>query len=299
MSNLPNNVQMDIEDESTRAIRTFKGYNIYECKIMHPELAREKIDNKEDDNKMKEPNKEGEEKNKNHKKSHEARINQHTGSFPRKLASGKLVGNLEDWNEVTSKRKKGKVYPLGWRDNGDLSALVDEVIDIAAGDIIDNLVGKIIQEDASQSLENIQDDENKTEHIKDIGEQEDSDNTTREEEVQVANNLQLAVIQEEYTVLTIRNKVRDIDQMPDQVLPLQIDESQLCLGNIESPNLTLHNIILKEVKEDQIMPEADLSPRTIIAIKTSRKGKKHGNGENSQPSRVQPKRTIITPNKFK
>ncbi|WMV29500.1 hypothetical protein MTR67_022885 [Solanum verrucosum] len=158
---------------------------------MHPELAREKIDNKEDDNKSKEPNQEGEAKNKNHKKSHKARINQHTGSFPRKLASGKLVGNLEDWNEVTNKRKK---------------ALVDEVIDIAAGDIIENLAGKIIPEDASQSLENIQDDENKTEHIKDIGEQEDSDNTTREEEVQVANNLQLAVIQEEDTVFTISNK---------------------------------------------------------------------------------------------
>ncbi|KAH0677655.1 hypothetical protein KY285_025456 [Solanum tuberosum] len=69
------------------------------------------------------------------------------------------IGNLEDWNEVTSKRKKG------WRDNGDLSALVDEVIDIAA------------------------------------------DNRTREEEVQVANNLQLAVIQEEDTVLTISNKI--------------------------------------------------------------------------------------------
>uniref|UniRef100_M1E025 Uncharacterized protein n=1 Tax=Solanum tuberosum TaxID=4113 RepID=M1E025_SOLTU len=74
---------------------------------MHPKLAREKIDNKEHDNKRKEPNQEGEAKNKNHKKSHEARINQPTGSFPRKLASGKLVGNPEDWNEVTSKRKKG------------------------------------------------------------------------------------------------------------------------------------------------------------------------------------------------
>jgi len=112
--------------------------------------------------------------------------------------------------------------------------------------------------------------------------------------------------------------VRDIDQMPDQVLPLQIDESQVCLGNIESPNMGLHNIvshnqltgelienekggtkILKEVNEDQIMQEAGLSPRTIIAINTSMKGKKQGNEENSQPSRVQPKRTIITPNKFK
>ncbi|KAG5629055.1 hypothetical protein H5410_000772 [Solanum commersonii] len=81
--------------------------------------------------------------------------------------------------------------------------------------------------------------------------------------------------------------------MPDQVLPLQIDESQVCLGNIKFPNLALHNIvshnqltselmedekggtkILKEVKEDQIIQEVDLSPRTIIAIKTSRKGKK-------------------------
>jgi len=92
------------------------------------------------------------------------------------------------------------VYPLGWRDNGDLPPLVDEVIDIVAGDIIENLAGKIMQENDSQSLKNIQDDENKTEHIKDIGEQEDSNNTTREEEVQVANNLQLADIQEEDSI---------------------------------------------------------------------------------------------------
>ncbi|KAH0715267.1 hypothetical protein KY284_008172 [Solanum tuberosum] len=82
MSNLPDHVRMDIEDESTRAIRTFKvniqydylpkncgecklqGHNIYECRIMHPELAREQIDNKEKDKKRKEPNQEGEAKNK-------------------------------------------------------------------------------------------------------------------------------------------------------------------------------------------------------------------------------------------
>ncbi|KAK4727146.1 hypothetical protein R3W88_032063 [Solanum pinnatisectum] len=64
MSNLLDHVRMDIENESTGAIRTFKycgecklqGHNIYECRIMHPELAREQIDNKEKDNKRKEPN---------------------------------------------------------------------------------------------------------------------------------------------------------------------------------------------------------------------------------------------------
>ncbi|KAG5629054.1 hypothetical protein H5410_000771 [Solanum commersonii] len=64
-------------------------------------------------------------------------------------------------------------------DTGDLSTLVDEVIDTIAGDIIENMAGKIMQEDDSQSLNNIQDNENKTEHIKDIGKQEDSVNTTR------------------------------------------------------------------------------------------------------------------------
>ncbi|KAG5629053.1 hypothetical protein H5410_000770 [Solanum commersonii] len=96
MSNLHDHVRTDIEDESTKAVRTFKGHNIYECRIMHPELAREQIDNKEKDNKRKKPNQEGEAKNKNHKKIHEAKIIHPTGSFPRNLASGKLVGNPED-----------------------------------------------------------------------------------------------------------------------------------------------------------------------------------------------------------
>ncbi|KAK4727147.1 hypothetical protein R3W88_032064 [Solanum pinnatisectum] len=65
---------------------------------------------------------------------------------------------LGSWQEGVS---------TGLGDTGDLSALVDEVIGTAPGDIIENLDGKIMQEDASQSLENIQDDENKTEHIKD------------------------------------------------------------------------------------------------------------------------------------
>ncbi|KAK6774032.1 hypothetical protein RDI58_029271 [Solanum bulbocastanum] len=133
-----------------------------------------------------------------------------------KLASGKLVSNPEDWNAVTSKRKKGNqqtyhandraitkeyvghntnqfasledIQPEGNKKGEkerkylfkvpgrcihwiggywDLLALVDEVMDTVVGDLIENMAGKIMQEDASQSLENIQDDENKTEHIKD------------------------------------------------------------------------------------------------------------------------------------
>lgn len=38
---------------------------------------------------------------------------------------------------------------------------------------------------------------------------------------------------------------------------------------------------------NNISAEADLSPRLL---KTARKGKKQGNGEHSQPTRVQPKR---------
>ncbi|WMV37785.1 hypothetical protein MTR67_031170 [Solanum verrucosum] len=81
----------------------------------------------------------------------------------------------------------------------------------------------------------------------------------------------------------------------------------------KSPNKILHDIINHKVGEhsevgkygayqcvipikeaefsdsliDQIAKEGDLSPRVM---KTTRKGKKQGNEENTQPIRVQPKR---------
>ncbi|KAK6786501.1 hypothetical protein RDI58_015026 [Solanum bulbocastanum] len=74
----------------------------------------------------------------------------------------KPEGNKEGEKKGNTCLKYQEGVSTGLGDTGTLSALVDEVIDTAAGDIIENLAGKIIQEDASQSLENIQDDENKT-----------------------------------------------------------------------------------------------------------------------------------------
>ncbi|KAF3685427.1 hypothetical protein FXO37_00638 [Capsicum annuum] len=77
----------------------------------------------------------------------------------------------------------------------------------------------------------------------------------------------------------------------------------------DSPNKTLHDILTHKVdtlaieageggkidlKEDQIFEDADLSPRVIKAIKSARKGKKQGNGKDSQPVRVQPKRNVVS-----
>lgn len=45
-----------------------------------------------------------------------------------------------------------------------------------------------------------------------------------------------------------------------------------------------------EEMEDNIDNEGDLSPRTSKAIKPARKGKKQGNRESAQITKVQPKR---------
>ncbi|MCD9641945.1 hypothetical protein HAX54_028432, partial [Datura stramonium] len=45
-------------------------------------------------------------------------------------------------------------------------------------------------------------------------------------------------------------------------------------------------------KEEQIFKDADLSPRAVKALKSSRKGKKQGKGEAEQPVIVQPKRQV-------
>ncbi|KAH0641484.1 hypothetical protein KY289_032458 [Solanum tuberosum] len=99
---------------------------------------------------------------------------------------------------------------------------------------------------------------------------------------------------------------------------VQLDVSQLI--QMESPNKVLHNIISHIIeienignnesegthiakglmKDDSteelwdVQLEADLSPRLL---KSSRKGKKQGDGDKNMPVRVQPKRVKTTRNK--
>lgn len=97
---------------------------------------------------------------------------------------------------------------------------------------------------------------------------------------------------------------------------LQSEEYQVARVHTESPNNTLHDIlihkpvyseteelanikgvdgtIISESNEEQIYMDADLSPRVIKAIKSARNGKKQGDGESAKPLRVQPKRQVIS-----
>ncbi|KAH0743271.1 hypothetical protein KY290_031264 [Solanum tuberosum] len=72
---------------------------------------------------------------------------------------------------------------------------------------------------------------------------------------------------------------------------IQTDDSQVIMVKLKSPNKILHDIITHKVGEhsevDRIAKKGDLSPRLM---KTTRKGKKQGNEENTQPIKVQPKR---------
>lgn len=87
-----------------------QGHAIYECRILHPELnQRTGTDNGDTQGTS--------EKGKGHqagasegkKKEENQRINsQPTGSFPRKLASGKIIENPNDWNAVTNKKGNNK-----------------------------------------------------------------------------------------------------------------------------------------------------------------------------------------------
>lgn len=49
-----------------------------------------------------------------------------------------------------------------------------------------------------------------------------------------------------------------------------------------------------DLNEKQIFKDADLSPMVVKAVKSTRKEKKQGNREASQPVRVQPKRKVLT-----
>lgn len=72
-------------------------------------------------------------------------------------------------------------------------------------------------------------------------------------------------------------------------IAVQVDESQVFLGPIESPNKVLHNILTHKVEglteepsaaddnlqdKEKIYKDADLYPRVVKAFKSSRKGKK-------------------------
>lgn len=95
------------------------------------------------------------------------------------------------------------------------------------------------------------------------------------------------------------------------LIVMQIDDTQIILGHIDSLNKSLHNILthteeIKEtsvvegigeeeaLKEDQIFKNADLSPRVVNAVKYARKVEKQGNGENALPVRVQPKSKVVS-----
>ncbi|KAH0642110.1 hypothetical protein KY290_033710 [Solanum tuberosum] len=89
---------------------------------------------------------------------------------------------------------------------------------------------------------------------------------------------------------------------------MQTDETQLWLGNAENSNMILHNIVshnIEEVRGEQGLIEngdvdsslveshedGDLFARILKSIKSAKKEKKQGIGENNLPVRVQPKRS--------
>lgn len=85
---------------------------------------------------------------------------------------------------------------------------------------------------------------------------------------------------------------------------LQSDEYQVVRVHTESPNSTLHDILVhklvdskpedlteikgvdyttvSELNEEQIYIDADLSPRVMKVVKSARNDKKQGNGESDQ-----------------
>lgn len=89
-----------------------KGRNMDECHVLHPEFAYNKFgDNKDDDYHNKKAVMENNKKERGYKDHAARRVNggkQVSGCFPRVLTRGKVVGNPQDWNEVTNKRSKAK-----------------------------------------------------------------------------------------------------------------------------------------------------------------------------------------------
>ncbi|MCD7472725.1 hypothetical protein HAX54_014054 [Datura stramonium] len=115
---------MDIEDKQTGEIRTEKveiqydylpkyykecklqGHAIYECPILHPELNQKTgTDNGDNQGTSEKAKGQKVEASEGKKKEDNQRINsQPIDSFPRKLASGKIVGNPNNWDVVTNKK---------------------------------------------------------------------------------------------------------------------------------------------------------------------------------------------------
>ncbi|KAH0658201.1 hypothetical protein KY289_026949 [Solanum tuberosum] len=118
-------------------------------------------------------------------------------------------------------------------------------------------------------------------------------------------------------VITSYETARD-NNMEIVVLPttLQPDEYQVVMVHTESPNNTLHNVLIlnlvdfepedltenkgvdcttvSESNEEQIYSDTDLSPRVIKVVKLARNGKKQGDRESAQPLRVQPRRQVTS-----
>ncbi|KAG5600131.1 hypothetical protein H5410_031501 [Solanum commersonii] len=118
-------------------------------------------------------------------------------------------------------------------------------------------------------------------------------------------------------VITSYETARD-NYMEIVVLPatLQRDEYQVVMVHTESPNNTLHNVLIlnlvdfepedltenkgvdcttvSESNEEQIYSDTDLSPRVIKVVKLARNGKKQGDRESAQPLRVQPRRQVTS-----
>jgi len=70
----------------------------------------------------------------------------------------------------------------------------------------------------------------------------------------------------------------------EEVKSLEAEENQIAKGVIETEE--------SEEIWDYVPIEANISPKLL---KCARKGKKQGNGENTQPTRVQPKRAKSVP----
>ncbi|KAH0724446.1 hypothetical protein KY284_000311 [Solanum tuberosum] len=107
-------------------------------------------------------------------------------------------------------------------------------------------------------------------------------------------------------------EVVDTQSMVECLGVVQLDENQRV--QVESPNRALHNIVSHNIDANhsgysdpdysnskrfngdwwEAQLKADISPRFL---KSARKGKKQGNGENILPIRVQPKRVKSKSNK--
>ncbi|KAH0657788.1 hypothetical protein KY289_026536 [Solanum tuberosum] len=152
-------------------------------------------------------------------------------------------------------------------------------------------------------------------------EQQHESNMTKISKSVNSENITVAVQGSNNSTTVTMRKNHEImmgDNMAVVVVPttLQSDEYQAVRVHSDSPNSTLHDILIhkdansepkdlaeikgiecatfSELNEEQIYNDADISPRVMKSVKSDRNGMKQGDGESAQPLRVQPRRQVIS-----